>query len=516
MVDKNIRLKTKNEAGGFDNLYPQTKSDLVLVNEKNLSTVLAETATQSAQTDNRLKSHTPLTNTGEAYSWQSAYESRKAYDEVENFAEHWNDLEMWSRSTFGQIQGGRLYGAVTPQGGESGASHTINLGENENLRLVFNVRTVDEALGGVIIGVSTDIDRFATGGANTRGLYFHQDNIKPFTKGVSGTVFEYLSGTRDWIVTLTADESWVTITAVDLNTQKEYSYKWVRDFIIGSISIFNSDTRALTGHSIGAIGARKSTVTNKDRSEIEDVGKTVHWTQKGTTKLRIALPKNYDSRRPSPVVMLFHGNGSNEKHWVESPNGMAVEKAFVSNGYIALSATAPNTTSWGSQASLDAYFEAYEYLREHYAIGKVVLYGNSMGGIESLLTLAEGRIGGIVAWVGSVPTTNLSANYANNLFTGSINTAYGINSDGSNYNEKTSGHDPSLKEGYKFRGIPMYALVATDDVIVKANENWQLFEPIVKPFATELVTVNVNGGHSTGEIANHANKMLEFASKYAK
>lgn len=50
MVDKNIRLKTKNKTGGFDNLYPQTKSDLVLVNEKNLSTVLEEITAQLTKT----------------------------------------------------------------------------------------------------------------------------------------------------------------------------------------------------------------------------------------------------------------------------------------------------------------------------------------------------------------------------------------------------------------------------------------------------------------------------------
>lgn len=83
-----------------------------------------------------------------------------------------------------------------------------------------------------------------------------------------------------------------------------------------------------------------------------------------------------------------------------------------------------------------------------------------MGGIESLLTVAERRIPGIVAWIGIVPTENLAGCYANPLFSAIIRDANGIAVDGSDYAAKMVGHDPVLKSGPGFRGIAMWALVA--------------------------------------------------------
>jgi hypothetical protein len=84
----------------------------------------------------------------------------------------------------------------------------------------------------------------------------------------------------------------------------------------------------------------------------------------------------------------------------------------------------------------------------------IVTYGNSMGGLESLLTLAERRIPCILASLVTVPVTNLAASHADAVSTTTIRTAYGMASDGSDYAAKTSGHDPLLMKGWQFRGLP--------------------------------------------------------------
>lgn len=56
MVDKNIRLKGKNKTTDvLDNLFPQTKAELVLVKDKKLSDVLEETTAQFQQTNKPLR-----------------------------------------------------------------------------------------------------------------------------------------------------------------------------------------------------------------------------------------------------------------------------------------------------------------------------------------------------------------------------------------------------------------------------------------------------------------------------
>ena len=266
----------------------------------------------------------------------------------------------------------------------------------------------------------------------------------------------------------------------------------------------------LSGNAIGKLGARAGTVTVAPREGIEGVQRTVHRTVVNADKFRIALPTTYDSRVPTPAVILFHGNGSDEFTWTTNANMKAVAEAFLNAGFICLSVTDANTTTWGAQASLDAYAAGYQYLRDHYAVGGVIIYANSMGGIESLLMLAENRIPGVAAWIGTVPTFDLANNYANALFTSVIKTAYGIASDGSDYAVKTAGHDPALINPVRFRSLPMWALVATDDASVNATANGLALAARLEA-VTDFTLVQVTGGHSTTEITTRAPEMVAFA-----
>lgn len=133
-----------------------------------------------------------------------------------------------------------------------------------------------------------------------------------------------------------------------------------------------------------------------------------------------------------------------------------------------------------------------------------------MGNTEALLTLSQGRVPGVVAYIGTVPAVNLAAAYANAAFTASIKTAYGIASDGSDYAAKTAGHDPALLDPRLFKRVPMWALVATDDTALK----WTPFAARVAAYQGEVITVPTTGGHSTSQIAAHAADMRAFAAAY--
>lgn len=464
----------------------------------------------------RLRSLTDLAGTDRS---KANADARIAYEDSTSFVERWADLTAWSSSTAVQISAGRVYG--NGNGANSGINHSWVVGTGEESRVVIDYNHVAGGTGGVLIGFTKDTagGAFAAAGANLRGLYFAGTNISPYTDGVSGSALTTSLGTSAWTVTLVVDATYITITAKTSNGGgQEWSYKWTRSgFAINNIGIFNSASQLLTGSSVGPIGARKSFATVASRTGIEGVNPTVVWTSLNGAGIRIAAPASFDSRRPIPVVFMFHGNGSNELHWASNTNGKAVADAFTAAGYIVVAAAnTANVSTWGAQAGLDAYYSAYQYLKARYPLGPIVFYGNSMGGIESLLSLAERRIPGVVAWIGTVPTANLAENYANALFTATIKTAYGIAADGSDYAAKTVDHDPMLKGGSAFRGVPMYALVATDDTSVTPSANWQSFAPLVTPYAKEVVTVNVTGGHSTTQIATKAPDMVAFADKYAK
>jgi hypothetical protein len=403
-----------------------------------------------------------------------------------------------------QASGGKAY-SVGTQGAGSGANRSFALAANENMRAVFIVNhDVGGASGGCVVGVSSDAAGAipASAGGAGFGLYF-RTNTQPFQQLSSGT-FTTISGaptprTTQYIVTVTVDQQWISVVARSLDGADEIRTRRARaGFTIGNLFMFNSDARALTGINVEAVGARKQFGSVAPRTEIEGIGYTVHWSGDATQDFKLTLPANYDSRIPVPVCIMFHGNGSDEQHFADNANGKAAGNALLTAGYATITCTVTaNKSTWGAQASLDAYAAAYKFVRERYALGPVVIYGNSMGGLESLLAIAKGAIPGVVAWGATHPACSLEANYNSaSGFTSLIKTAYGISSDGSDYETKTAGYDPMRMEALEWGRMPMWVLYATDDTAVIPGDNAVQFIAKIGVYAKPLQVQTTTGGHS--------------------
>jgi pimeloyl-ACP methyl ester carboxylesterase len=437
------------------------------------------------------------------------------------FIESWTNFTSWSSGTALQISGGKVYSVG--QGGNSGINHAFALTSSETLRFVVNLNLVANlSSGGVIIGVSSDTagGAFTNAATKVKGIYFQAAQISAYDMGaitVLTTGTASLSGL--FTITVIVDLVNISVVAVSSDGTKEYRCKFPRSvFSVNNIAIFNSDSRQLTGHNIGMVAAVKGVTTISPRTGIEDQTRISHWTtvtaNSQTCGIKVECPSSYDPRIAYPLAICFHGNGSDENHFFDNANGKVVADALLAAGYIVLTAAyTPNSSTWGAQPGLDVYYQAYKFARDNYSIGPVVLYANSMGGIESLLTLAEKRIPGVVAWVGTSPTCNLAACYTEGAgqFTGVINTAYSIS--GGNYATQTVGHDPMLKSGDAFRGVPMLFLAATDDTAVLKSSNTDLFSALVTPFAQTVTVVSTTGGHSFS-FSPYTSQIVAFFNTY--
>ena len=443
-----------------------------------------------------------------------------AYTDASAFTESWANLTAWSSGTFGQVSSNRLFS--NNQGGASGANHSFAIPAAGTFRALFHLRTVSGLTsGGLAIGVSKDAaGAAATAGATaSRALYFRADIAKmdlgtaTTLSGNQGGIGGVPTGTTDWIVTVTGTATYLSIVARSTDGTKEARVRWARDhaaFPINNLYVFNSDSRMLTGHSIGLISARGDIrATNTVRAGAEDVSNTVVWNTVNGAGVRIAYPLTYDSRKPSPVALCFHGNGSDETLYQDNTNGQAVANGLLAAGYIVVSASyAAATSTWGNQNGLDAMLTAYRLVRDTSTIGPVVVYGNSMGGIEALLTLAERRIPGIVAAVYTNPTYNLAENRANAIFTSTIDSAYG-----GNYAVNAVGHDPALMNAAVFRGLPTWILVASDDAAVTPAANGDALATALTPYGT-VTKVTTTGGHSTS-FSPHVATITAWFNTYA-
>ncbi|MGE7305785.1 hypothetical protein ACQKJG_18350 [Priestia megaterium] len=465
-----------------------------------------------------------IQNKGIQDSLLSVNKSKAKYDDTANtiFTEGWNNLNNWTLAgTPGlQISANKVYSTGTG-GPSSGANKAFAINDNENLRAVFKVTIPSGAIsGGIIIGVSQDAaGAVPTGGAGKSfGIYFRDPSVpvQVMDNGTVTTAAENVPASPgDYTVTVTVDQKFISVVATKVDGSIEIGARRLRaGFAVNNLYILNSDTRALTGASIGVMSARKGLQTINPRNYGEGF-KTVQWTGDGTQSFRFYLPSDYDSRVPSPVVICFHGNGSDEIGWSTNGNMAAMQRALVNAGFIVVTCTLnASKTTWGNAASTNAYYEAYKYLKNNYAIGPVAFYANSMGGVESLNALAENKIP-CVAWVATVPTFNLKNCYDTAMFTSVIKAAYGISADGSDYNQKTAGRDPALMSPSAFRLVPMMILAPSDDAAVSTVENADALQRKVQGYALELVRVPVaSGGHSFS-INSYTQQMVDFFKKYA-
>jgi hypothetical protein len=454
----------------------------------------------------------------------SVLDSKKAYDDTlaTVFTENWADLSKWvTPGTPGvQVSGNKLYSTGTG-GANSGANHSYALAANEKLRAIFKVSIPSYGTsGGVIVGVSSANAGSAPagGGGDAFGIYIKagpNNKIQYVDMGNFGDCIESVNNDLgDYIVTVTVDETYISVVAVKTDGSIEASARRLRaGFNVNNLYVFNSDSRALSGMYVEFVSARKGLQTLPFG---EGIAKTVQWTGDGTQSWKIYLPKNYDSRIPSPVAIVWHGNGTDETQWSINTNMKTMQKALVEAGYIVLACSLnASKTTWGNQASTNAYYQAYKYLKSNYAIGSVVFYANSMGGIESLNALAENKIP-CCAWAATVPTYDLRNNYDNPMFTGAIRGAYGIAPDGSDYATKTAGRDPALMSPYAFRCVPMMALAPADDAAVSKAENTDKLIDAVKNTAIEVQRIDVpngTGGHSF-LVEPYKQQIIDFFNKY--
>ena len=204
-----------------------------------------------------------------------------------------------------------------------------------------------------------------------------------------------------------------------------------------------------------------------------------------------------------PLVILNHAAGYTERMYHDLPAFRKLLVALLEEGYIVASSAltdepARGYASWGNQRSLDANFELYKYITEHYSVdtNRVAMVGTSMGGLTTLLAFPDGRIPVKGAALYS-PVTNLAAQYADKKrMAEGIRVAYDIAEDSSDYSIKTAGHDPILRAPSDWTGKRLRFYGGYGDTIVSWHLNTVAFAARVGGTAAESDLVWLAGDHN--------------------
>jgi acetyl esterase/lipase len=308
-------------------------------------------------------------------------------------------------------------------------------------------------------------------------------------------------------VTCVVDELWIAFMMVSADGTWSAGWRWERSVLGGVNNILhrNQDLRTTAGGKLGAIQARTN-IVSVSGDTVQGAMSSAAGTTSPVSRTIVLTPPGYDSRRTYPVVMYCHGSGGSGASLMAPPFGGSavggvVGQAIANAGYILVAGDGDGTQEWGNTAGLAKHVDSYRYARDHYALGPTVVIGGSMGGLASLRLIAEGMIPA-VGWAGISPVLSLANIYADNAtFRGYIKTAWGIASDGSDYDAKTAGGDPMLIPTWKFRGLPMLIRTNATDSTVNPARHSDLFAARVANSQKEFtLEVEPGSGHTGADV----------------
>ncbi len=169
--------------------------------------------------------------------------------------------------------------------------------------------------------------------------------------------------------------------------------------------------------------------------------------QKGTitaAEMAAIVRPKYPPRSPLHPVVYVHGAEGQEPSgltWMKIATRWPLFRALTDAGHTVLSADLGGAETWGSPTLVARLSAAVAYTKQLPGVdgSKVVLFGQSMGGLGSLVW-ARQNLAQVHAAVAVIPVVNLTDLYANRGLAARISAAYG-----GSYSESTHGsvHNPA-------------------------------------------------------------------------
>jgi hypothetical protein len=351
----------------------------------------------------------------------------------------------------------------------------------------------------IVIGISNANARNKVMGANLTGGGV--TNEAATTLGSNPTV------DRTYLVTIDADDIWLTLTMKAVGVIGDlHSWRVRRSQLaaagktVNNIYVYLTDARGSAGSGLGpfilSTGTLQPTRTKTLASQtIEGAEFRIRNTSQDAAGVQwlYALPKAYDPRKPSPVVLWAHQSltGAAVDPWEES-RVQPVTQALLDAGFIV--AAVSTTDNYGNETETDLYLELYKHLRGNFNTGPLFWYGASMGALTMFNAIShrEWPTPAAAAAVGGA--YDLRDVYDLPAYTAAVQAAYGIAGDGSDYDAKTAGYDPILRDGSDFRGVPVRLYTSADDT-VQPPAGSEAFADLVEPYAPEAAVVYGSGAH---------------------
>lgn len=208
-------------------------------------------------------------------------------------------------------------------------------------------------------------------------------------------------------------------------------------------------------------------------------------------KFRITAGDSYRVGVPSIAILYCGGlNGTNIDWRTEFSGLKPVNMIWAAANF--------GLNQYGSPTAMQDYDLLVETLLANFNVCQIILFGNSMGAmtaLNGLLTSKRARPSGVYL---TDPMCNLADRW-NSERKEIIRSAYGINSSGSDYAQKTSGYDPMLHRWEDYKGVPFRIIASTNDTTVPYSNNAKMLYDKLSPHVDCTMLTLSSTGHNTAD-----------------
>jgi len=427
----------------------------------------------------------------------SLAKSVRRFNIAKSITERWSDLSQWVRTGAFSVNAGSAY-----NDGLSGSQNwlvqdsldiatgsrkarmkgTIRIpqpdGDGGSFLLIGGLRTAPGVAPnpgdfyGIRLGTGNGVvDEYTMG------------TIKPATLP-DGTAIKFLVNAT-YQYEIQVDQAGVSIALYGtFGTPAVFFYLDRTQFDFRRFAILSTDPRKQFGAGIGPLVIRGDIVSSPTKT-IEGTSPSLRWGRDGDDQpIHMSLPKNHDSRVPVPLVIMHHGYGGSELSIFNDSLAPQAYEGLLESGYAVLSINGgpyQGGNTFGNALSQVYIEKAYKWAAERYAIGPVLLWGVSMGGLVVSNALARRAIPNIMGVLYTYPALDIKSvwNNGNGDFAVPLRAAYNLTSD-SQFDAATKAFDPMRQSVHAFRGVPMRFYASPQDEVA-------LMSVHTTPFAAKMV-----------------------------
>ena len=224
---------------------------------------------------------------------------------------------------------------------------------------------------------------------------------------------------------------------------------------------------------------------------------------------RITRGDAYDNGKLSTAIVYCGGLNGTNLDWRSEFSGLKPANMVWAAGNFSLN-------QYGSPLAMADVGYLISNLFDNYNVGAYILFGNSMGGMTACNALLTQNTLPKPAGLYLVdPMVNLSDRW-NSERKEIIRAAYGINSSGSDYNEKTAGYDPMLHHWSHFKGIPVRIIASTGDTTVPYNSNAKALSDKLSGHTDVSLKTLTSAGHNTADRYDQSDLLLWITQSVIK